>query len=154
LEDQVPISVRIPANLHNKLLKLSRTRTKTEIIIYILEKYFQEQEKNESIFKGEIEKKLIDDLDKIFSLGEKIFMPKKVYKQILQKSESKIEAEIQSGIVDSVSISNITFIVIESNFELNSIVVEQILQKKEIVVIKKRLDFLAVNHSAINGGAS
>ena len=84
----------------------------------------------------------MEELENTFSLGEKIFMSRKVYKQILQKSESKVEYEVKTGIIDSIIIANIEFVVLESSFDTNSIVVEQILQKKEISNLKRRVDIL------------
>ncbi|WP_457748561.1 hypothetical protein [Sulfurimonas sp.] len=156
MEEKVLITIRIPSQLHDKILKVSKNelhnRTKTDIVVAILEKFFSENEEKEEGFVEELEdhfanqknskNELVDELENMFSLGEKIFMSRKVYKQILQKSESKVEYEIRTGFINSIVIAGIDFVVLESSLDTNSIVVEQILQKKELSMLKKRVDIL------------
>lgn len=148
MEEKVLVSIRIPPEIHNKILKVSQNalhhKTKTDVIVAILEKFFQEQDGKKREFAKELEEQsdLVDDLENMFSLGEKIFMSRKVYRQILQKSESKVEYEIKTGAIDSILIAGVDFVVLESSLDTNSIVVEQILQKKEIAALKRRVDIL------------
>jgi hypothetical protein len=150
VEEKVQINIRIPVSIHDKILKIvnKNNKTKTDVIVAILEKFFSGYEDMKKDFSTELEEhyiakeEAVDELDNMFSLGEKIFMSKKVYKQILQKSESKIEYEIKTGIIDSTQIAGIDFVIIESALDTNSIVVEQILQKKEIANLKRRVDII------------
>lgn len=161
MEEKVQVAIRIPSKIHDKILKVSQNelhnKTKTDVIVAILEKFFQDQEKEKKEFVEGIEEyenlvddqqnSLVDEIEHMFSLGEKIFMSRKVYKQILQKSESKVEYEIKTGMIDSVLIADIDFVVLESSLDTNSIVIEQILQKKEIATLKKRINILESRES-------
>lgn len=137
-DDKTLISLRIPNHLEKAIIDAAEQAgpdcNKTKIIVAILEEHFGmiDSENND----------ILSEINKLFSFSENIFMPKRIYKQLLQKSDELIQSEIERGIISSVFIGNTSYIVMESEIDVNAITIEHIIQKKEIVALKRQLEKL------------
>lgn len=135
-ENTIQTSLKIPESIFDKILEIKNSTkdNTTKIIVSILAEHF-----------GIIEdqnRRILKDLENLFSLGEMIFMPKRVYKQLLQKSEELINNEIERSIIKLINIAGIDFIIMESAIDVNAITIEHIIQKKEIVALKRKVEEL------------
>lgn len=137
-EDKAQVSIRIPVHLHNKILEVMQKSPKgthkTDVIVELLESYFRLKE---------LERKdIINGIDDIFSVENKVFMPRNIYKQLLTKSDYTVNEEIKKGIIDTAVVSDINFIIMEVSLDTNAIMVELLVQKKSLKLINKKLEIL------------
>ena len=131
------VTIRMPNTLHNKILQVAKKEgslNKTEVIVGILEDFFIEIENSND--------SLITEIDRIFSIENKIFMPKKVYKQIMSKTDVMIKKELTEGLIEIKSIHDLDYILLESTDNINTIATEQLLQKKNLSLLETRIEIL------------
>ena len=147
-EKKVQLTIKIDKYLHDKIMKLGERKNinKTAAITEILKSYFEAHEHKNS--------EILEEIEGVLSISGTTLMPKLVYKQLLQKSEGVIEEEERRGVVRQVRIGDMDYIAFENDFDLSSITIEQLLQKKEIELIKediealgKKLEGLAEKHT-------
>jgi hypothetical protein len=83
---------------------------------------------------------VLSKIDEVFSVENKVFMPRKVYKQLLTKSDYTINNEIQKGIVDTAKIGETNYIIMEVELDTNAIMVELLVHKKDIELLKRKIE--------------
>jgi hypothetical protein len=108
--------------------------SKTEVIIELLEETFAAKEAKRA--------DILNDIDSVFSVENKVFMPRNIYKKLLTKSDYTVDKEITDGAVDSAKVADIDFIIMEACIDTNAIMVEMLVQKKSIEILKKRITVL------------
>ncbi len=130
---KVQINLRIPQWQDVKMKQIaSKTNvTKTDVLIMILGQYFEKK----SAFKTE----LISEIDDIFSVENKAFLPKNIYKQLMGKSEKAVQEDISACVIQSVTIRELEFIIIDTMLNTTAIMVELLTQKQEIEYLKRAI---------------
>ncbi|WP_294965636.1 hypothetical protein [Sulfurimonas sp.] len=137
-EDKIQVSIRIPSKLHLRIIDVMKKSppetSKTDIIVELLESYFRlrDSEKDD----------VITEIDSIFSVENKVFMPRIIYKQLLTKSDYVVDKEIKQGIIDTTVITDTAFIIMEVALDTNAIMIELLVQKKSIELSNKKIEIL------------
>ena len=91
-EEKVQVAIRIPESTHNKIIQFmvkGNFSTKTDTIVEIVENFFKKYDNTQS--------SILKEIDNVFNVENKVFMPRDVYKQLLGKSDFDIENEINLG---------------------------------------------------------
>jgi len=134
-DDKVSMSLRVPQKIHDKIVDIiekNSNLTKTDVVVGILNMHFLTEQSNKE--------DILNSISEVFSIENKTFMPKQVYKKLLAKSDYEISEEIKKGLIKSINIRGEKFLMFEAHTDQNAINVELLLQKKAIVLMEKRID--------------
>lgn len=137
-DDKISISMRIPTRLHNKIMEIVKKGdniTKTDVVVDNLNRYFElENSSKEEILKS---------IEDVFSIENKTFMPKNIYKKLLAKSEYEIREETKKGLIETTMIKGELFVMIDTELDQNAITVELLLQKKQLELLERKVERLS-----------
>ena len=135
----IPATIRIPSELEVKInahigFSNGTIKNRSQAIIELLNYAFGLIEENKN--------KLIEDIESTFSVENKVFMPINVYKKLVTKSNYTIQEELSRGTIEEISINKVRFIIIEAPTDTSAIIVELLVQKKDIELLNRKINSL------------